>query len=336
MGFTTIGLMLGYGCNAECRSCMWGESRNRGPSMSIQDACEWIDQAHALGNLMLVGFSGGEPFLYLDEMKAVAGYAKSKYQLPSVAATNAWWAKTTAAAEETLASLYELGLRMLLISVDDFHQEWVPLERVKNCLEAARLFGIDCTLQCVVTTSSHKLSYYKEALSITAESTVKASEIPCTPVGSAAMTLPSSDFPLHPGVPCDYCTLLQALIVRPEGTVHLCCGPAFITDPLKAGDLRNETLKSIIDRAEWNPLYNALALGNGPAKLAEALIETGHGDFLLEGYTSACHACHHILRQPGIEEILRTQLEPQQAELFLKRTILDQMTTDREADLLKI
>ncbi len=336
MVFTTLGLMLGYGCNAQCRSCLWGKILDNGPRMSIEDACSWVDQAHALGSLMLVGFSGGEPFLYMKEMKAVAHYASKKYGLPSVAATNAFWAVTPEIAVATLSSLFDLGLRRLLISVDDFHQEFIPLERVKNCLSAAKVLGIHCTLQCVVTMSSNKLSYYLEALGVSKEDNIVSSEIPCTPVGAAAKMLPNSDFTVHSGVPSDYCTMLQALVVRPEGMVHLCCGPAFSVEALTAGNLRQEKLDSIIERAEWNPLFNALALGNGPSYLATALTNVKHDSFLLKGYVTSCHACHHILSRPGVTKTIWESLESKQAEMFLKRTILDQVAGNRKADILKI
>jgi hypothetical protein len=336
MVFTTLGLMLGSGCNIKCRSCLWGDLLNKGPKMSVKDACGWIDQAHSLGNLLLVGFSGGEPFLYMNEMKEIAQYAQKKYNLPFVAATNSFWASSIERAEVVLGSLFELGLRQLLVSVDEFHQEYVPLNNVKNCLTAAKSLGIHCTIQCVNTLSSKKLSYYMDALGVSKGKDLAASEISCTPVGSAACQIPKEDFPTYSEVPADYCTLLQAMVVRPDGTVNLCCGPAFSVEALSAGNLHQETLESIVERAEWNPLFNALALGNGPRLIAELLKEKGEGKLLREKYTSSCHACHHILSQPNVASILENLLEPQRAELFLKRAILDQETGDRTSEILKL
>ena len=118
--------------------------------------------------------------------------------------------------------------------------------------------------------------------------------------------------------------------------MHFCCGPTFAIEALAAGNLREDGLDVVVERAEWNPLYNALALGNGPCYLAEALVEAGHGGFIRDGYASSCHACQHILSRPGVEAILQQALEPQRAELFLKRTILDQVAADRTADVLRI
>ncbi|MCP4201198.1 MAG: radical SAM protein [bacterium] len=334
MGYTTLGLMLGYGCNARCRSCLWGDLLNRKDRMSAEDACAWVDQAYGLGELRLVGFSGGEPFVFLETMKEVMRYAKETYDLPSVAVTNAFWAKTPRAAREQLGALYDLGLRQLLLSVDDFHQEWIPLERVRNALEASRELGIAPTLQCVVTASSKKLSHYLEALGVKEGDEVMASEVPCAPIGFAA-GLSASEFPQHSEIPCDYCSLLQTLIVRPEGSVHLCCGPAFTIPVLDVGNIREEPLEEIIERAEWNPLYNALALDNGPGgRVKDVLAEAG--ELPTTGFASSCHACHHLLTRSGVAEQLEEALALQQAELFLKRTIVDQETTRRGSDILNL
>lgn len=335
MVFTTLGFMLGTDCNAKCRSCMWGEQLNTSSKMSVKEACEWIDQAHALGNLMLLGFSGGEPFLHLDDLKAIARYANLKYNLPFSVSTNCFWAKSLNKAKSILISLYELGLRELLVSVDDFHQEYIALDCVKNCLDAAKKVGIHCTIQCIRTLSSHKLNYFLDALGVSKQKNISYSELPCTPVGSAAIRIPAEEFPMYSKIPADYCTIFRGLILHPDGSVNLCCGPAFNVKALLAGNLHHEKLEKIIARAEWNPLYNALALGNGPRLLAEILRENGYSNMVREKYSTSCHACHHILSQLHSTSILKKLLEPQRAELFLRRTILDQETINRKSDILK-
>jgi MoaA/NifB/PqqE/SkfB family radical SAM enzyme len=283
-----------------------------------------------------VGFTGGEPFLYIDEMRSVSEYASARYGLPSGAATNASWAVTLERAEEVLHSLHQVGLRHLVVSVDDFHQEWIPLERVSNCLAAAKAANIRCLIQCVVTAGANRLDHYLEALGVTANNDLAALEIPCTPIGSAAIQIPEDDFLTQPGVPAGYCTMFRSLTIRPEGDVTLCCGAAFLTAPLLAGNLRHERLDSIMERAEWDSLYNALAVGKGPSILARVLEEQGHDDQLLDGYASSCHACHHILSIPGIDAVLREGLEEQRSQLFLERMILEQEPDDMPLDKIMI
>lgn len=336
MQFRTLGLNLGYKCNARCRSCLWGEQTDSGLKMTVEDACSYVDQAHQLGDIVIVGFTGGEPFLYLDEMQSVARHASATYGLPSGAATNASWAITPDRAEEVLHALHQVGLRHLVVSVDDFHQEWIALDRVSNCLAAAKAVNIRCLIQCVVTATANGLDYYLEALGVAGDNDLAGLEIPCTPVGSAGRQIPEDEFLTQPGLPTGYCTMFRSLTVRPEGDVALCCGAGFLTEPLLAGNLRHERLDSIMERAEWDPLYNALAVGRGPSILARVLEDRRYGDLLLDGYASSCHACHHVLSMPGMGAVLREGLEEQRSQLFLERMILEQEPDDMPLDKITI
>jgi hypothetical protein len=322
MPFNTLALMLGYRCNIQCRSCLWGHAS--GPTIDVPEACRWVDQARETVDIRLIGFSGGESFLYLRELKAIASHCWTRYKLPCAISTNSYWALSPAQAEEMLRPLQELGLCELLLSVDEFHQEHLPLERVGNAVRAARALGISCTLQSIVTKTSRRLRDYLAELGVEEGDGIRVTEVFCTRMGWAATRIPASEFPIREAAMSSYCSMLGPLIFRPEGTVHLCCGPAFAIPALTIGNLRETPLSAMLERAEWDPLYNALALANGPARLADCLRQAGRGDLLREGYSSSCEACHEILSIPGVDIFLREQLEPQQAELFLKRSILNQ------------
>jgi MoaA/NifB/PqqE/SkfB family radical SAM enzyme len=336
MSFTTLALMLGYRCNAKCRCCLWGDAHNQGPSLDVEQACSWIDQACALADLKLIGFSGGESFLYAREITALATYARQKYGLAAAASTNSYWAHSQKRAVEKLRPLYDAGLRQLLLSVDDFHQEFIPLDRVGNALRAAKQLGIQCTLQSIVTKSSRKISDFLAELNVQEGEGVQATEVFCTRIGWAATKVPDSEFPAQDNALSSYCSMLQPLVIGPDGAVYLCCGAAFATPALNLGNLTREPLKDILERAEWNPILNALSLGNGPAYLADCLRESGQGDLLRTGYSSSCEACCHILSTPGVTNFLETKLEPQRAELFLKRIVLSQEPSEHLLEVLHI
>lgn len=163
---STRALMLGYRCNVECRSCLWGDHRSNDTTIDIEEACRWIDAARNAADIRLVGFSGGESFLYLRELRALAGYCWTQHQLPSAISTNCYWALSESKAGEILEPLRELGLQQLLLSVDDFHQEHIPLDRVGHALRAGRRLGIECTLQAIVTRTSRRIRDYLADLGI--------------------------------------------------------------------------------------------------------------------------------------------------------------------------
>lgn len=65
--------------------------------------------------------------------------------------TNAFWAYSLKAAEEKLKRLKEAGLHLINISIDKFHQEFVPIQWVRNAIDAAKSLGIEIILGSVIT-----------------------------------------------------------------------------------------------------------------------------------------------------------------------------------------
>jgi hypothetical protein len=57
---------------------------------------------------------------------------------PDNVETNAFWATDDELTRSRLEQLDQLGLRLLVVSADVYHQEFVPLERVRRCVETAR------------------------------------------------------------------------------------------------------------------------------------------------------------------------------------------------------
>lgn len=328
MAITTLGLILGYTCNIRCRHCLWGETLLNKDRMTAEDACFYIDRASALGSIRLVGFSGGEPFLFRDTMKKAMLHAARKYRWPSSISSNCYWAKSPEEARATLKPFYDVGLRSLQVSIDDFHQEWVPLDCARHAIKAATDMGIKCTVVCIVTRNSRKLKDYVEDLGIEENGMVSVAEAPCTPVGFAADRIPPAEFAQEDGVPSNYCSILDVLNILPNGSVQLCCGAPFQMDQLSAGNAKERPLTSIISDAEYDPVFNALALETGPRLLADALHEAGKAGFMKKGYCSSCDACQHIMGEQGVLEQLRQKLSVRQPELFLARAVAVQMRSE--------
>ena len=79
----------------------------------------------------LVVFSGGEPTLLGDDLFEGIAYAHERRLLTRVV-TNGFWGKSPEAAAAFVDRLIGAGLSEINISVDDLHQKYVPLWRVRN------------------------------------------------------------------------------------------------------------------------------------------------------------------------------------------------------------
>jgi MoaA/NifB/PqqE/SkfB family radical SAM enzyme len=320
MPITTLGLVLGYTCNIRCRHCLWGDTLDDKRRMSVEDARHYIDMASQIDSIRLVGFAGGETFIFKDVMRKAMLYAAGKYGLPSTISTNSSWATSLRKAQKILGGYHRIGLRRLQLSIDDFHQEWVPLERVRNALTIAQDLGITSTIVCIVSAKSRRLSDYLDDLGVAPGPLIEVAEAPVTPVGFASTRMASSEIQRADGVPSDFCSMLNVLNILPDGSVQMCCGAPFSMSELKAGNAKQNTLTEIVEEAEWNPIFNALSIAEGPRLLVEALEDAGKDGFLKRGcYGSSCDACQHILREKPAMEFLKQALDEQRAQLFLDR-----------------
>lgn len=137
------GLLLTYWCNARCAFCYVFGGPDRGGEMPVERAVElWggLDRlAAASGKVMRIHLAGGEPFGDWPRLLAVLRAARQAgLTPPDNVETNAFWATDDELTRARLEELEALGVRMLVVSADVYHQEFVPFDRVRRCVETAR------------------------------------------------------------------------------------------------------------------------------------------------------------------------------------------------------
>ncbi len=65
--------------------------------------------------------------------------------LESSVVTNGFWALNSYISKQKLKKLK--GLRTLNISTDSFHQEFVPVDRIRNIIQSCHELGIKCVVR---------------------------------------------------------------------------------------------------------------------------------------------------------------------------------------------
>lgn len=140
------GLILTYWCNGVCASCYLCCSPARAEEMTADDALAfWRGLTDAGPHGCRVHLTGGEPFGDWPRLIEVARRAHGEGLGPLAAVeTNAFWAADEGIARERLAALDAAGMRKLVISVDPYHQQFVPLDRARRAAAvAAEILGPD-------------------------------------------------------------------------------------------------------------------------------------------------------------------------------------------------
>lgn len=286
-----VGLLLTERCDVACRHCWFSSSPDGDASMTLEQAKRYVDEAAANG-ASWVSFTGGEPFLVYGLLRGLTAYASSRGLL-SEAVTNCNWATSRKKAFELLSPLRDAGLDTLNMSVDDFHQENISLERVRNCYEAATWHELKPVLMIAVKKGSvitaDRIGEILEDPSIQVlggervpNPSALAMETHFTPVGRGEK-IPKHEL-RHIHVESEPCRqLLTDIGVRPNGDVMPCCGPLGAQEDAAIGNLEEESLREILDKAWLNP------------RLRETY-ETGPRQ--LDGsYVSRCHMCVEAYRK---------------------------------------
>ncbi|MBN2335693.1 radical SAM protein [Candidatus Bathyarchaeota archaeon] len=284
-----VGLLLTERCDVACSHCWFGSSPEKKSDMTGDGIRRYVDEANADG-ARWISFTGGEPFLVYDALKEAVGYA-TKQSLLKEAVTNCNWAESGGIAHEKLKPLKAAGLDVLNISVDDFHQEHIPLDRVKNCYEAAKALRLKPVLMIAVKRgnriTAETVGELLEDLDIQVLGRTRvqspsalAMETAFTPVGRGA-NLPKDEWLIeHEAAegPCRH--VLTDIGVKPGGDVLACCGPLGTLREAVLGNLEEENIGTILDRA-WSDERLRRIYERGPAP-AEGC------------YVNRCHRCYSV------------------------------------------
>jgi len=310
-------------CSIQCRHCVYGggPSRQQATDMAISALQGWMDQAAEAG-IREFCFTGGEPFLVHAALRQATGKAVALGARAGVI-TNAFWAVNAPTARRTLEPLH--GLHELAISADRFHQEHIPLERVRHAIVAARAVGIPPRVK-ITYTDSNEIQALQDAL----DNVLSPDEIDAEPVrrvgrmAESLIALPHIEN-LEGG-----CALTRAPTVETSGRVCGCCGPllALNDHPLWLGDLREATLSQILSQAEFNVLYQFVRVC-GPQALHRLIAPELDGAAFDE--SSSCSLCCGLFSDPRAACLLAARAC--ELELF-RRVAVERLLCFNEAVML--
>lgn len=128
--FNRIEFVVTYACTGRCRHCSQGEHDDK-KVIDTDAAIESVYRITDKYNITSLMTFGGEALIYPDAVCRIHTAAKKigieKRQL----ITNGFFSRDEGYIRETVCRLHDSGINDLLLSVDVFHQETIPLEYVK-------------------------------------------------------------------------------------------------------------------------------------------------------------------------------------------------------------
>ena len=142
-----IEFVVTYACTGRCKHCSEGDHTSRGERIDPQIAADAVRKIAAEYDIKTVMTFGGEPLLYPDAVYAIMTAAKELNIPKRQVITNGYFSKNADKIREVAEQLAACGVNDLLLSVDAFHQETIPLDVVKQFAAEAKKCGIPIRLQ---------------------------------------------------------------------------------------------------------------------------------------------------------------------------------------------
>ena len=142
-----IEFVVTYACTGRCKHCSEGDHASSGERIDPTLAADAVRKIAAEYDIKTVMTFGGEPLLYTDAVYAVMEAATDLGIPKRQVITNGCFSRNDERMREVAEGLFKCGVNDLLISVDAFHQETVPLATVRTFAYEAKRCGIPVRLQ---------------------------------------------------------------------------------------------------------------------------------------------------------------------------------------------
>jgi hypothetical protein len=301
--------------------------------MTFEAVRRYMQSFDEIASLEWLALTGGEPLLFFDDIQKVLAYAK-QCSLKTKLVTNAYWATDEHTALERLKALIDSGLDFLGISADVYHEEYIPLERVKYCLSASRKLNLGHEVAMITGQKDaestrrilHDLHLDTEGVLVSDKLHLldTVSYLGILRGRTAVVLMPAQSFgraTAHPErvawVPAETlkhvtCPMVGRVVsVNPLGHAHWCCC-MFGRDGVRntcfeVGNLTDTTLAEIDGKLRTDPLVAFLAY-QGPFELFRHLRDGGVP--FAERFSCACDLCLQAFQsvpRPQLEHVARDQ-----------------------------
>jgi MoaA/NifB/PqqE/SkfB family radical SAM enzyme len=324
----TFGLALTTKCSVACGHCINDSRPGGNTEIALAQIDKLCNEIKAFGEFDTVNMTGGEPFDNFDLLNNATRIIAS-YGLEPTVVTSACWAISDEASRYLLTELYESGLKFLVISRDEFHEQKVPHHFVVHALRNAIQVGISPALTLTTGVGlkglddllkpiSEQLGSDKFNQIEIMESNLlragRASQLPPEKFGDAGVHDPSP-FYCHVGGP----------ILLPNGEFVACCGAELpISSPLRRGNCDLINASDMTRSLKKDPIVRMIRY-LGLRRMAELLGPDEFSPTIWSFIYSAnpadmCTVCNYLLAEPS--RVARLRYYAQNQDINSEMTII--------------
>lgn len=305
-------LVLNYTmkCPLACDYCCYGCSPRRSETMDVALALDLVDQAAEMGVFEQCGFTGGEALIFHDEVMRITQRMQQR-GLPYSMISSCYWATDMQEARRVLRDLHSTGIDVFTATHDPSHENWVPLQYVRNAIDAARELGVHVCLCSSFYDDTMRLEAifpeYSNQPDIDVVNRVVLPEV--GRMGQRNISISPANYlnvqPTENFGSC-YKRIFHDITVFWDGKVYPCCSVYNRATPkLSLGNVYTDTLSTIWDRAEGSLLLRMIKSQSFAELYATLRREDPALAAALPDPTQAvgpCHLCHRVFRDEALAD----------------------------------
>ncbi|MBO4524351.1 MAG: radical SAM protein [Ruminococcus sp.] len=141
-----IEFVVTMGCTGRCRHCSEGSHEFGGEHIDGDIAAKSVAEVCMCYDIKSLMTFGGEPLLYPDTVCCIHRAAVYAGIPERELITNGFFSRDSDRIKEVAIKIAESGVNRLLLSVDTFHQETIPIEPVEFFADCIRATGLHMEL----------------------------------------------------------------------------------------------------------------------------------------------------------------------------------------------
>ena len=317
MMFSKLAVCMTNRCSAACDMCCFGCSPKKKTHLSTEQIKSSIRQAAETGAFKSVGFTGGEPFHYYDQLLECSAYGK-ELGLRITINTNGFWAKNEKLAREKLLALREAGVEYLSFSADSYHQAYVPVDVLRAALRLTYECGMQSSLSIMETVDSQDLITYTEALRPEIYLTALTPH-PMLPIGKAMESFSEDKYIRFFETKEAKCTFMGLLQLNFDGNYYMCCSQ-FCREipPTNLGKASEVEIKDT-ERMITSNDYLYVMLRHGFIWYIDLAKKKG---FEIPDYLcSPCHCCYFVFRNKKLMSAIEEEVREEAGRLRVQHLL---------------
>ena len=142
-----IEFVITYACTGKCKHCSEGDHSLCAENIAPETAANAVRKIAENYRIQTVMTFGGEPLLYPNAVYAIHTAAANMDIPKRQVITNGYFSKNPDRIAEVAEGLLQSGVNDVLLSVDAFHQETIPLEPVRIFAKELQKRGVPLHMQ---------------------------------------------------------------------------------------------------------------------------------------------------------------------------------------------